>query len=176
MKQRKMDRKGIFGALLLTLLLPLLSFSGAHKFYVSVTNVDYAPEKASLQIISRVFVDDLEEALLQRYDFRGNLGTPGESPQAGRYIERYFRARFEVEVNDSARAFTFLGTRYDKDLVVCYLEVPDVQEAALKSVGVRNDVLTEVFEEQKNLVHLKVLGKKKSFVLIRENNKGMLNL
>ncbi|MCO5724826.1 DUF6702 family protein [Robiginitalea marina] len=171
-----MNRKGILGVLLLTFLLPLLSFSGAHKFYVSVTNVDYAPEEASLQVISRIFTDDLEEALLQRYDFRGNLGTPEESPLAGQYIERYFQSRFEVQVNDSPRAFTFLGTRYDKDLVICYLEVPDVPGATLKSVGVRNDLLTEIFEEQKNLVHLKVLGKKKSFVLIRENNKGMLNL
>ena len=34
-----------------------------HKFYVSLTQVEYVKEKQSLQIISRVFLDDIEDAL-----------------------------------------------------------------------------------------------------------------
>jgi hypothetical protein len=34
----------------------------------------------------------------------------------------------------------------------------------------------DLYEEQKNIIHFKIKGKKKSFVLIRESNKGMLNL
>jgi len=34
----------------------------------------------------------------------------------------------------------------------------------------------DLFEEQKNILHFKIKDQKKSFVLIRENNKGMLNL
>lgn len=156
-------------------LLSLLSFTGVHKFYVSVTNAEYSGEEESLQIISRIFVDDLEEALQTRYDFKAELATPGESEEAEAYIERYFRARFTVLINDLPKDFRFLGKRYENDLVVCYLEVDDLPEASLKSIGIQNDILNEIFEEQKNLVHLKALGKKRSFVLVRENNKGMLN-
>ena len=44
------------------------------------------------------------------------------------------------------------------------------------SISVENEVLMDIFEEQKNVVHFKLGNQKKSFVLIRENNKGMLNL
>ena len=159
------------------LLLPLIlmSFSGAHKFYVSVTNVEYSEKDQSFQIITRIFTDDLDELLKTRYGFQARLGTPEESPQADAYIERYFGEKFELSVNGNTQQYTFLGKRFDSDLIICYLELP-YQQTDLKSIELRNEILTDLFEEQKNLVHFNILGKKKSFVLIRENNKGMLNL
>lgn len=156
--------------------LSLMAFSGWHKFYVSVTNVEYAVEEESLQIISRIFIDDMDNALQTRYDFKADLATPDEAVEADAFIERYFNSKFSVFINGAEREYTFLGKRYDNDLVVCYLEVSGLPESELRSVGIRNEILTDIFEEQKNLVHIKVLGKKKSYVLIKENNKGMLNL
>lgn len=154
----------------------LCSFSGAHKFYVSVTNVGYSEEEASLQVISRIFIDDLEKALKTRYEVDARLATPDESGGAETYIARYFNTKFTVLVNGSPVKYTFLGKRYDNDLVICYIEVTGLPKEQLKSVGIQNEVLTDIFEEQKNLVHFDILGNKKSFVLVRENNKGMLNL
>ncbi|MGB5315191.1 MAG: DUF6702 family protein [Robiginitalea sp.] len=168
--------------LLFWLALPLTSFTGAdtfsesHKFYLSVTTVEYAQKEESLQIISRIFIDDLESALQARYDLKADLGTPGESAQGIEYIERYFNSKFTVFINGEVREYTFLGRKYDKDQVVCYLEISELPEAGLESVGIQNEILMDIFEEQKNLVHLKILGAKKSYVLVRENNKGMLNL
>jgi len=73
-------------------------------------------------------------------------------------------------------AYNFLGKRYDNDVVICYLEIPNVDLSEVKQMSVQNEVLTDLFDEQKNVVHVKWKGNKKSFVLIRENNKGMLNL
>ncbi len=154
----------------------LCSNSAAHKFYVSVTNVAYAAEEGSLQIISRIFIDDLEKALKTRYEVDTHLATPEEAEQAEAYIARYFNSKFIVFVNGSPVTYRFLGKRYDNDLIICYMEVPGLGQEDLNSVGVQNEILTDIFEEQKNLVHLEILGKKKSFVLVRENNKGMLNL
>ena len=161
---------GVWISLLLT------SFTGAHKFYVSVTTVAFSEEEASLQIISRIFIDDLENALKTRYEVDTGLSTPGESETADALIERYFNSKFTVFVNGSPAAYTFLGKRYDNDLIICYIEVTGIPKEKLKSVGIQNEVLTDIFEEQKNLVHFNILGQKKSFVLVRENNKGMLNL
>ncbi len=163
-------------SLLLLLVLPLFAFTGAHKFYVSVTNVEYSAEAQSLQIVSRLFVDDMEELLEKRYGLDAGLGTDEESPLSDDHLERYFNSKFSVSVNGEERTCKYLGKRYENDLVVFFLEVEDIPEESLKSVEIRNEMLTDLFEEQKNLVHLKVLGEKKSWVLIRERPKGMLNL
>ena len=165
-----------FSPWLLLLVAPLLAFTTAHKFYVSVTNVEYSQKEQSLQIISRIFIDDMEAALEARYEVDPALATEGESPQADAYIERYFRTKFNVLVNGQPQEYRFLGKRYDKDLLVCYLEVAGVPEATLRSVEIDNSLLTDLFEEQRNLLHFNILGTKKSFVLTFEGTKGMLNL
>ena len=162
--------------LLVFLVLPLMAFTAAHKFYVSVTNINYSEKDSAFQITSRVFVDDLEAVLKERYGVETHLATPDESPLAEEYIEKYFRTKFLIKLNGKPAPYTFLGKKYDADVIICYLEIPEVELSQLTSIEIQNEILTDLFEEQKNLVHVKWKDKKRSFVLIKENNKGMLNL
>ena len=66
-------------ALLFTAVL-LLSFASTHKFYVSVTNVVYSEKEDALQITSRIFIDDLEKLLEERYGIKAVMS--GTSPGA----------------------------------------------------------------------------------------------
>ncbi|NAS14122.1 DUF6702 family protein [Poritiphilus flavus] len=160
---------------LLLLVIPLLAFS-AHKFYVSVTNVNYSEKEDALQITTRIFVDDFEQVIEERYGVKMNLATADEDELAEQYIEKYLRAKFAIEINGENRAYTYLGKQYDDDVMICYLELPKLEFDKVKSIQIQNEVLTDLFDEQQNIVHFKINGIKKSFVLIRENNKGMLNL
>ena len=157
-------------------MLLFLSFSSAHKFYVSVTNIVYSEEDSAFQITSRVFIDDLDKLLQERYGIEAKLATPKESKIAEEYIEKYFRSKFVVELDGKVVPYNFLGKKYDTDVAICYLEIPNVKLSEVKTMSVQNEVLTDLFDEQQNVVHVKWNGNKKSFVLIRENNKGMLNL
>lgn len=161
---------------LLILLLPLLAFTVAHKFYISVTSIGYSGKDRALQITTRVFIDDFDRALLERYGIKGKLATDDESSQANEYIEKYLNTKFALAINDINVPYNFLGKLYDNDIMICYLEVPKIDISTVNTISVQNEVLMDVFEEQKNVVHFKIENQKKSFVLIRENNKGMLNL
>ena len=158
------------------LVLGLMSFGIAHKFYVSVTNIQYSEKNNSFQITSRIFIDDLEAVLKERYGVTSNLATDKESNIAEAYIEKYFRTKFVLELDGEKVDYQFLGKAYDNDVIICYLELTDVKLDDISSVGFQNEILTDMFEEQQNIVHFKWKGKKRSFILIKENNKGMLNL
>lgn len=168
-------KKAGFAMIPLVLLL-LLSFSSAHKYYVSVTNIEYSKDDRAFQITSRVFIDDLDKLLKERYGVEAKLATPKESKLADEYIEKYFRTKFAVEFNGKPVTYNFLGKRYETDMVICYLEIPNVKISETKSMSVQNEVLMDLFDDQQNIVHVKWNGNKKSFMLIRQNNKGMLNL
>ncbi len=161
--------------LLLIILSPLLLGSVAHKFYVSVTQIEYYAPDEAIQITSRVFIDDLEKALLERYDAKLLLATPEEGDDADAYIDRYLKSKFALKVNGEITAYTFLGKKVENDLLVLFVEAPGISLESLKSVEVQNEILMDVYEEQKNIVHLRFGDLKKSFVLIRERNSGMLN-
>lgn len=154
----------------------LLSFTLIHKHYISLTDIVYSEKEAALQITSRIFIDDLEDALEARYTLQAKLATPQEEKTASTYIEKYIRAKFAVALNGTPVAYTFLGKRYDNDRIICYMEIPDVQTSVVKTISVQNDILTDLFETQQNIVHLQWKTQKKSFVLQQENNKGMLKL
>lgn len=161
---------------LFLLVLPLFAFASLHKFYVSVTNVGYSEKDQALQITTRIFIEDFNAVLKERYGLDARLSTAIESPQSDAYIEKYFRAKFGVEIDGSLAPYAFLGKKYDNDIMVCYLEVPKIDLAQHKSIQIRNDLLTDLYEEQQNVVHFKIKEQKKSFVLIKERNTGVLNL
>ena len=158
------------------LLLPLLAFTAAHKFYVSVTNITYSEKDASVQIVSRIFIDDVEKVLQERYDFEARLATENESKESDAYLEKYIRAKFAVEVNGKNSPYSIIGREYDNDVIVYYLEVPDIDLAEMESIRIQNEILIDMFSEQQNIMHFDVAGKKKSFVLAGSDTKARLNL
>lgn len=161
---------------LIFFLIPVLSFTTLHKFYLSVTNINYSEKDDAFQVTTRIFVDDMEEVLKERYGIDAKLATKEESVLADEYIEKYLRTKFLVYLDDEIIPYDFLGTKYDNDVVLCYMEIPAVGLENAKKLGVENEILTDLFEEQKNVVHVKWRENKKSFILIKSNAKGMLNL
>lgn len=161
---------------LLLFIFPLFAFTTGHKFYVSVTNVNYAEKDKAIQVTSRIFIDDFEKVLQERYGFTANLGTENESKLANGYIEKYLRAKFAIEIDGETASYDFIGKKYDTDVMVCYIEVPKIDLAKIASIQIDNEILTDLFDEQQNIVHFKIDGNKKSFVLMKPDTKGMLNL
>lgn len=156
--------------------MPLLGMNVYHKFYVSVTNMNYSDRDKAFQITTRIFIDDLEAVLLERYGIDTDLATPDEVANSNELIDKYLKTKLVIYFDDEVAQYQFLGKEFDTDIVVCYLEITNVKLQELQKIEIQNEVLTDLFEDQQNIVHIKIDDKRKSFILIRENNKGMLNL
>ncbi len=52
---------------LLLILFGTMTSMALHKFYVSVNQVDFVPNKKALEISSRIFIDDIDLALEKKY-------------------------------------------------------------------------------------------------------------
>lgn len=156
----------------LVLVFPLLLSVNAHKFYVSVTEVAYVNEKKSVQIITRIFIDDLENALRQRYNKHLTFAPENEAEEVEIYLERYLKDKISIQINDKIVAVKYVGREYDNDIVFCYLEITDVKE--IKSFQISNKVLFESFDDQQNIVKLKINDQNKSVILINQSDNVLL--
>ncbi len=154
------------------LLIFISSFNTLHKFYVSVTQIEYNEEQKSLQIISRIFIDDIEEVLKKRYDENIELVSEKQEAKVDQYLSTYLNQKLAISVNGKEVFFSFIGKEYDNDLVLCYLEIENV--TSLQTISVSNQVLMDFFDEQQNIVHVKKRKKRKSLILEKEKDKGML--
>lgn len=158
------------------LIAPLFAFAVAHKFYVSVTNIDYSQKDQSIQIISRIFIDDFENTLKEIYRIDPKLMSDSELSNIDFYIERYLNQHLQVKINGKKAGLKYLGKNYDNDVVKCFIEIDNIKPENLLSIEIKNSLLFELFEEQNNIVHFKINNKRKSFSLIKGNDKALLNL
>ncbi|WP_299113276.1 DUF6702 family protein [uncultured Winogradskyella sp.] len=151
----------------------LNSYSSKHEYYVSVTKLEYVKAQKSLQIISQIFIDDFEKLIRERYDENITLAIDEESEMVNVYIEKYLKFKLDIKVNTKDRDFNFIGKEYKDDIVYCYLEIENVED--IKTLEIKNEVLFDIYPKQQNILRTKVKGKDKSFILIPENNKAVLN-
>jgi len=149
------------------------AFAGVHKYYVSITKIEYVKEKQSVQIITRVFIDDFERLLQERFDESIILASKKAETQIDKYIEKYLLSKFKISINSNNAIIKFIGKEYDEDVVQCYLEIENVE--SIKSFSIENKTLFDIFSDQKNIIRTNINNRNKSFILIPENDKGMLN-
>jgi len=159
--------------LLLLLIIPLLAFS-AHKYYLSLTQIEYNQNAKSLEIIINVFMDDIETALNQDYNLDLQLNTNKELKESDTYFVNYLKEKLQFSINNKSLQFNYLGKEYEADLVYFYLEIKEVEY--FTSLEINNKILTQHFLEQQNVVKMKVGKKKVSKVLNKKNDKALLKL
>ena len=152
---------------LFTLLPVSTSYSTDHKFYLSVTQIEYEVDKSRVTAISRVFTDDLEETLKQRYDVQLALGTEDEDPKATYYISRYVEQKLVVEINNKPLEFDFVGFTFQNDQIVLLSEFSliSIDNPEIKVI---NTLITDRYSEQQNLVHFRMNKRKQSEVLTKD--------
>jgi hypothetical protein len=133
-----------------------------HKYYLSVSNVSYSPKAGALQMISRFFIDDLEDVLEERTGKKVTLGNPNRIKEQLPLLARYIPKRLEATVDGKAVEPTVIGAEYKADQILLYIEMPVEKEP--KNVEMSYQALFELFPDQKNLVHFKLHDKRKSLL------------
>lgn len=139
---------------------------------MGIYQVNYAPEKKMLQITSRIFIDDLNNALEKKYNKKVYLGTEKESPEEIILLKKYFLGKFSVKVNGQSKAINFLSKELEGDILVCYCNVKEITK--INSLEIFNTVLIDWNTEQQNITHVNVSGEKKSILFTNSNRSEML--
>jgi hypothetical protein len=149
----------------------LTSFT-AHKFYVSIYQINYAPEKKMLQITSRIFIDDLNEALLKNYKQKTFLGETNESAEDIALMKKYLLENFSIKVNGQPKTINYLSREFENNVIICYFNVKDATK--IKTIEIRNKALFDFFDDQQNIIQANVSGRKQNLLLTADNSSGVL--
>ncbi|MBC3845105.1 peptidase E [Winogradskyella echinorum] len=165
--------RALYTILTFILLTLFTATTNKHEYYVSVTEIQYSEEEKSLQIISQIFIDDFEKLLRERYDEHIVLSPDNNKELIEKYMKRYIADKLKIMVNSESVNFKFIGKEYKEDITYCYLEIENISN--IQSIEVKNTLLFDVLPEQQNIVRLKLLDKNRSFLLLPDNDKCMLN-
>lgn len=156
------------------LIILLLSFAFTlHKYYISLTEVEFNKEQKSVQMIMSVFLDDLEFAMNDEFNIDAQIENSNETKDLDVYFFRYLQNHFRISINNKKKNYTFIGKEYKGQIVYFYLEINNI--SSIKTIEVNNTILIKNFPEQRNLVKVKLNGTYRSLFLSKEKHKGLLN-
>ena len=164
--------KKIIRATLLGILFIVLSSFAVHKFYVSIYQINFVPQKKMLQITSRIFIDDLNDAMELKFHKKCYVGTDRQTDNDVVLMKKYLAEKFIIKVNGVSKPINYLSSEVEANVVVGYFSITDVSK--ITSLTLENNALLEINPEQQNVIQANINGKKQSLLLTADNYKGML--
>lgn len=153
--------------LLLSSLLNIISPAlPPHDVHLSKSVIEYSPKDEALQITLHIFLDDLEATLINHgAPKKLNLCTKKEHEEGEDWMKKYLRASFRIMVNGEEKEYKYIGKEISEDFLATwvYLEVKDIK--TIENIGVKSTILMELYDDQKNIVQIKVPEQKPKFLM-----------
>lgn len=144
-----------------------------HPIHVSVTEIEYDAAEQELEIMMRIFVDDLENALRLHHKQAGLDILNADEGTAKKLIGAYLLTHFNVVLDNKKTRLEYLGQEVEGQAFICYILAPGIQN--WKSCEVTNSVLFELFNDQSNIVHVTNGGVTRSRRLLPDNQSGIFS-
>lgn len=158
------------------LILPLIGAKldpVSHDFYMSIFEIKFNEDAASLEITGRLFVDDLNFALEETGKGKVNIGDKTEREDADEVIAAYLSQHLSISIDQKAIQVKYLGKEMEDDVLWVYLEALNINE--LNTISVKNTVLSDANEKQVNIVYVIVNGEERSMMMKKDNWTESLN-
>ncbi len=144
----------------------LLAVSSLHPMHVSVTEIEYDEKEKELEIMMRVFIDDFELSVknqLRQEDL--DILNPKNGKTTDQMASDYIKDKFKIALDGKPQQTVYLGHEKESDAFILYIQVPKIKK--WKMIQVTNTVITEMHDDQSNLVNVTVRDDVKSLRLTR---------
>jgi hypothetical protein len=131
-----------------------------HPFHVGVIEIQHNAKTQSLELSFKLFTDDFEKALSNRFKTPIDLISPARHASMDSLVARYIRENFSLTVGEKRYVSRYLGFEQEKEAVFAYVEYPEI--ASVNGLQADCSLLYETFEDQINIFHVTMGGERKS--------------
>lgn len=131
-----------------------------HPLHLSVVEINHNPGEKTLEISCKIFTDDFEKILAKNYQTRVDLITPADRKPMDKLISDYIAKHLSVAADGKQLTFSYLGFERENEVIYSYVQVENV--ATVSRIDVVNTLMHDMFDDQINMMHVIVGGKRKS--------------
>jgi hypothetical protein len=107
---------------------------------------------ARLEVMMRVFIDDLELTFRNEYKMPELDILAATSLSVDQMMERYLADHFKISLDNAPQKIQYLGHEQEGEAFIFYVEVDKVKK--WNTILIRNDILMTTYRDQSNLVHV----------------------
>lgn len=148
---------------LLMLLYSALPASEVHPYHVGSVEFRYNPSSKTFEISARFFLDDMENALKEKYGEVVHFNDGSHRAKINTLLINYLSRHLKLKADNEELNLTYLGFEEDSEAVNIYLESQKLDSP--KKVEAAVSVLYNIFDDQINIIHIIVNGNRQSHKL-----------
>ncbi|MFN8259061.1 MAG: DUF6702 family protein [Bacteroidales bacterium] len=132
---------------------PVFEPSEMHPVHLSYTNIEFNPSAAKFEIMIKLFVDDFNTIILNKYgkDLKLLEGNPAEG--ASKYIDRYIMEHFRLVINGKDKTksdMKFEKMEFKEQSIWLYYNYDF--KANTNVFDINNSLMTDLYQDQTNLL------------------------
>jgi hypothetical protein len=131
-----------------------------HPFHVSVTEMNHNAKEQTIEISCKLFVDDFEKGLADFGKTKVDIQSASMHESMNQLINAYLKKNFRIKVDGKEADRQYIGFEVDKESVYCYLQIDKI--SSVKKMEIMNTILFNEFDDQTNIHHVTVNGKRQS--------------
>jgi hypothetical protein len=153
----------------------LTSFRPAlpHPFHVSVVETEHNATDKTLEISCKIFTDDFETLLAKNYKVKVDLINPPNKAAMDTLVKKYLLSHLSMKANGRPVVLNYVGFENESEAAYGYFEVENI--AVLSKLEITNSILFDKFDDQMNIMHVKVNGNRKSTKLNYPEKEAVFN-
>jgi hypothetical protein len=152
--------RSFFKWLVLPFFAVFLLAAAPHPFHMSVVEINYNGQEKVLEISCKIFTDDFEKVLAKNYNSKVDLTNPPNKSAMDSLVKKYVFSRLSLKVNGRTVPLVYVGFETDKEASYGYVEADNI--AGVSKVDITNTLMYDMFEDQINIMHVIVSGKRQS--------------
>lgn len=147
------------------LILALSSFQSTssldvHPYHVGSVEFNYNSKSKTFEMMGKFFLDDLENALKEKYGTPVHFNDAKYNAQINDILQQYCNEYLKLKVDNKSIKINYIGFEEDSEAVNIFLESEPVTSP--KKVETAVSFLYNFFDDQMNIIHIIVDGKRQS--------------
>lgn len=131
-----------------------------HPYHVGSVEFNYNSKSKTFEITGKFFLDDLENALKAKYGTSVHFNDANYNSQINEFLQQYCNEYLKLKADNKFIKINYIGFEEDSEAVNIFLESEQVNSP--KKVETAVSLLYNLFDDQMNIIHIIVNGKRES--------------
>jgi len=140
--------------------LPISQKNNLHPYYISVVEINHNAKDKTLEISCKIFTNDFETTLEKNHKAKVDLSSPKDKVTADKWIDEYIKKHLLIKADNKDINFSYLGYEKEDEAIYSYFQGDDVP--SVKKIDIINSILHDFSDQQINIIHCMVGGKRQS--------------
>ena len=136
------------------------SSTAVHPYHVGSVEFNYNSKSKTFEITGKFFLDDLENALKEKYGAAVHFNDPKYQDQINDFLQQYCNEYVKLKADNQYLKINYIGFEEESETVNLFLESESLNPP--KKVETAVSLLYNLFDDQMNIIHIIVNGKRQS--------------